>query len=133
MRKYLKDQFSIVVDRCNFDAQQRKTWVTIAKEFNVPVDCIVFTANQQDCGDRIQQRVNHPTGVHGLEGINILKKFVKNYQPPTENVPEGFDKLLLVDPSVDPECTEERINTVLSRLQQSPTLLPTNLPNPPTS
>lgn len=47
MRKYLKDQYNIVVDRCNFDVSQRKTWIGIANEFNVPVDCLVFTADQQ--------------------------------------------------------------------------------------
>ncbi|SAM06146.1 hypothetical protein [Absidia glauca] len=125
MRKYLKDQYSIVVDRCNFDVSQRKTWVGIANEFNVPVDCLVFTANQQDCGERIQERKNHPTGVHGQEGLGILKKFIKNYQPPTDQTLEGFDKLLLVDPSVEPECTEERIDTILALLEQSPSLLPT--------
>ncbi|KAI8338957.1 AAA domain-containing protein [Chlamydoabsidia padenii] len=130
MRKYLKDQYNIVVDRCNFDAQQRKTWVDIANEFKAPVDCIVFTANQEDCGQRIQERQNHPTGVHGKEGLHILKKFIRNYQPPTDPAAEGFDKLLLVEPSVNPECTEDRVDTVLALLEQSPSHLPPSSNDP---
>jgi hypothetical protein len=63
--------------------------------------------------------------VQGQEGLGILKKFIKNYQPPTDQTLEGFDKLLLVDPSAEPECTEERIDTILALLEQSPSLLPT--------
>ncbi|KAI8097403.1 AAA domain-containing protein [Halteromyces radiatus] len=129
-RKYLKDQYNVVVDRCNFDVSQRKTWITIAQEFNVPVDCIVFTASQQECSDRVMQRKDHPTGVSGKEGIAILKKFIKNYHPPNETIIEGFDKLLLVEPSIEQECTEQRVNTILDLLQQSPSL-PTQ--HPPTA
>ncbi|KAI9303888.1 hypothetical protein BJ944DRAFT_203653 [Cunninghamella echinulata] len=123
MKKFLKDKYNVVVDRCNFDVDQRKTWLDLGKEFDVPVDCIVLTTTQEECSQRIIQRENHPTDVAGPKGVGILKKFVQNYQPPTHDTNEGFDKLLYVDPSEEPECTEERINIILDLLEKTPSLL----------
>ncbi|KAI8146150.1 AAA domain-containing protein [Fennellomyces sp. T-0311] len=121
-RKFLRQNYNVVVDRCNFDEQQRSTWIRIAREFQVPVDCIVFTADQQTCGDRIMGRENHPTGVIGNEGVQILARFVKNYEPPVNPVGEGIEKVLYVDPSPDPVCTLDRINTVLDALDRTTTV-----------
>lgn len=46
-RKFLDKKQSVIVDRCNFDCEQRKTWIELAQHYKVPVDCIVLTANQQ--------------------------------------------------------------------------------------
>ncbi|KAL1931000.1 hypothetical protein VTP01DRAFT_10137 [Rhizomucor pusillus] len=118
-RKYLRQQLNVVIDRCNFDPQQRSTWIRIANEFQVPVDCIIFSADQKTCADRILDRVEHPTGVGGEEGVHILRRFVSNYEPPSPQVFEGLDKVLYLDPSESPECPQERVETVLSALQQS--------------
>ncbi|CAO3641338.1 unnamed protein product [Cunninghamella blakesleeana] len=125
MKKYLKNSYNVVVDCCNFDIDQRKTWIELGKEFQIPVDCIILTTTQEECTGRISQRENHPTDVAGPKGVGILKKFVKNYQPPTQDINEGFDKIIYVEPSEQPECTEERINTILKRLEQAPSLLST--------
>ena len=61
-------------------------------------------------------RENHPTGVMGSEGVHILNRFVKNYEPPVNPVAEGIQKVLYLDPSPEPDCTEDRINLVLSTL-----------------
>ena len=50
-----------VIDRCNFNAEQRKTWVDIAKKQNVNVECVVFTAERDECIARCQKRRNHET------------------------------------------------------------------------
>ncbi|KAI7857361.1 AAA domain-containing protein [Circinella umbellata] len=119
-RKYLREQYNVVIDRCNFDEQQRSTWIRIAREFQVPVDCIVLTADQQTCGGRILNREDHPTGVIGNEGIQILSRFVKNYYPPENPAAEGIEKVLYLDPSPETECTLERINSVLDALNRTP-------------
>ena len=36
-----------IIDRCNFNAQQRLHFTSIAVEFNVPVDCIVFQYSRE--------------------------------------------------------------------------------------
>jgi predicted kinase len=46
-RKFLDKKQSVIVDRCNFDRDQRRTWIELAQYYKVPVDCIVLTANQQ--------------------------------------------------------------------------------------
>ncbi|ORX42437.1 hypothetical protein DM01DRAFT_1341056 [Hesseltinella vesiculosa] len=122
-KKFLDLDFNVVVDRCNFDVDQRKTWVQIAGDYGVPVDCIVFTAGARECAQRIMTRKDHPTGVQGSEGQEILRRFVKNYSPPSADVNEGFRKILRVDPSPDPVCTDERISSVLQQLEDAPIVI----------
>ncbi|GAA5798272.1 hypothetical protein HPULCUR_003672 [Helicostylum pulchrum] len=122
-KKFLDKKQSVVVDRCNFDKEQRKTWIELAQHYKIPVDCIVLTTNQEECYQRIKVRTEHPTGVVGTSGTYILKRFVKNYHPPKPEYPEGFSRILYLDPSPDSECTEERIDEIFSLLDASPNLL----------
>lgn len=46
-KRFLNKKLSIVIDRCNFDEKQRKTWIDLGQKYNVPVDCIVLTATEQ--------------------------------------------------------------------------------------
>ncbi|KAI9338637.1 AAA domain-containing protein [Pilaira anomala] len=130
-RKFLDEKYSVVVDRCNFDREQRKTWIELAEHYKIPVDCIVLTTNQEECYQRIKARTEHPTGVIGKEGTYILKRFVKNYHPPQLDHPEGFERILFLDPSPTMECTDERIDEIFRLLDASPNLL-RNQQNPPT-
>lgn len=130
-RKFLDKKYSVVVDRCNFDREQRKTWIELAQYYKVPVDCIVLTTNQEECYQRIKARTEHPTGVIGKEGTYILKRFIKNYRPPRLDHPEGFERILFLDPSPTTECTDERIDEIFRLLDASPNLL-RDLQNIPT-
>ncbi|KAI9312486.1 AAA domain-containing protein [Dichotomocladium elegans] len=118
-RKHLKENLNVVVDRCNFDAKQRSTWIRIAQEFGVPADCVVLTANEQVCGERILDRVDHPTGVEGDKGLEVLSKFVQNYLPPTpeSGITEGIRRTVYLDPSPEPYCTPERVEQMLEMLK----------------
>ncbi|KAL7309957.1 hypothetical protein PS15m_010772 [Mucor circinelloides] len=127
-KKFLDQRQNVVVDRCNFDRSQRKTWIDIAQHYKVPIDCIVLTANQQDCSDRILTREQHPTGVHGNNGVHILRRFVRDYHPPTLDFNEGFSRILYLDPSPDTVCTVERIDEIFALLEQCPELLPSEEP-----
>ncbi|KAI8061876.1 AAA domain-containing protein [Gilbertella persicaria] len=122
-KQFLNKKYNVVVDRCNFDRAQRKTWIDIARHYNIPIDCIVLTADKQECGSRIQTRQDHPTGVTGQEGIVVLNRFVKNYHPPTPERAEGFSRILYLDPSPDPICTTERIDEIFERLEACPLLI----------
>ncbi|CAO3636162.1 unnamed protein product [Mucor hiemalis] len=122
-RKYLDQRHSVIVNRCNFDRDQRRTWINLAQHYKIPIDCIVLTANQQECGDRIKVREDHPTGVTGMNGIHILRRFVKNYHPPTVEHSEGFSRILYLDPTSNPVCTTERIDEIFSLLQECPLLI----------
>jgi predicted kinase len=54
-----------VIDRCNFDADQREKFIKIAHELEVPVDCIVFEMETlvtvDECIKRCRERRGHPT------------------------------------------------------------------------
>lgn len=130
-KKFLDKKQSVIVDRCNFDREQRKTWIDLAQYYKVPIDCIILTTDHQLCGDRIKVRQDHPTGVSGYNGIHILRRFVKNYHLPTLENPEGFSRILYLDPSPNQECTEERINEIFSLLGASPLLIEQHVNNNP--
>ncbi|KAI7906130.1 AAA domain-containing protein [Cokeromyces recurvatus] len=127
-KKFLNQKQNVIIDRCNFDREQRKTWIEIAQHYKVPIDCIVLTADQTECGNRILVRENHPTGVSGNEGIHVLRRFVKNYHPPTLDGGEGFSRILYLNPSPDPVCTTERINEIFTLLEACPLLIPEYVP-----
>jgi hypothetical protein len=56
--------------------------------------------------------------------MSILNRFVRNYFPPRlDGGNEGFSRVLYLDPSPDPECTEERIDEIFSLLDACPLLL----------
>lgn len=69
-------------------------------------------------------RQNHPTGVTGKTGITVLNRLGRNYFPPRlDGGGEGFSRVLYLDPSPDPECTEERIDEIFALLDGCPPLL----------
>ena len=86
-----------VVDRCNFDQQQRASFVAIATEMGVPVDCIVLdttaTTNLvtvEECIYRCQQRRNHP-GLSPQEAKGIVLLMTQQMNPPlSKNNSEGI-------------------------------------------
>eukprot|EP00339_Tiarina_fusa_P011204 CAMPEP_0117001334 /NCGR_PEP_ID=MMETSP0472-20121206/3370_1 /TAXON_ID=693140 ORGANISM="Tiarina fusus, Strain LIS" /NCGR_SAMPLE_ID=MMETSP0472 /ASSEMBLY_ACC=CAM_ASM_000603 /LENGTH=230 /DNA_ID=CAMNT_0004701311 /DNA_START=217 /DNA_END=910 /DNA_ORIENTATION=- len=51
----------IIMDRCNFDAQQRKTWLEVAEEARLSVHCIHFQVSANECIRRCQNRSGHQT------------------------------------------------------------------------
>ena len=76
-----------IIDRCNFDFQQRKHFVNIAREFNVPVKVISLELPKQECIRRCQARVNHETIAPGEERV-VVEKLYSQFQTPHHD--EGF-------------------------------------------
>ncbi|KAL3787877.1 hypothetical protein HJC23_000419 [Cyclotella cryptica] len=60
-RRILSQNRIPIIDRCNFNLEQRKYWIDIANEARVPCDCIVFSYDPKVCIRRCQQRINHET------------------------------------------------------------------------
>ena len=42
-RQALSKGKSVIIDRCNFDKQQREHWLKFGVQFGVPCECIVFS------------------------------------------------------------------------------------------
>lgn len=108
--------FNVVIDRSNFDPKQRKTWIDIAYQNNMAVDCIVFDVTVDECAERINVRQNHPTQVEGHFGIQVLHRFVSNYTPPLLEHPEGFSRIVHLPSRPSPECTAQDIEDAFNIL-----------------
>ena len=74
-----------VIDRCNFDNEQREKFVAIAGEFNVPVDCVVLEietlATVDECIQRCQKRKDHPT-IKPSEARGVVIGMAQQMKPP---------------------------------------------------
>jgi predicted kinase len=70
-----------VIDRCNFDRDQRVTWTKIAYEMRVQCDCIVFTHSREDCIRRCQKRIGHES-IRPHEAVNVVTRMANNFRPP---------------------------------------------------
>ncbi|KAF9365465.1 hypothetical protein BGX34_009894 [Mortierella sp. NVP85] len=108
---------SVIIDRCNFDHQQRRVWLKLAQQLNVQeVDAIIMDTEFYHCKKRVLARTNHPTGVDGSNGVNILYKFLDMMTLPTYY--EGFSKIMRLAPQPIPEYSDEAIHEILQRLDR---------------
>jgi len=60
-REALANGLSPVIDRCNFSPDQREHFLAIARESNVPCDCVIFKYPLEDCILRAEERSYHET------------------------------------------------------------------------
>ncbi|KAJ1738223.1 hypothetical protein LPJ78_005836 [Coemansia sp. RSA 989] len=86
--KSLKEGKNVVIDRCNFDEDQRKIWVKIAEDAFAPVDALFFDVDVKVCKERVKARSSHPTGVEGKFGAEVVARFDRLLTRPT--IYEGF-------------------------------------------
>ncbi|KAF9942642.1 hypothetical protein BGZ67_000456 [Mortierella alpina] len=107
---------SVIIDRCNFDQDQRKVWVNLAKQLNIQeVDVIIMDTEFYHCKKRILARTDHPTQVEGPNGVDVLYKFMEMLTLPTYF--EGFSKIMRVEPQATPEYDEEAVREIMKRLE----------------
>lgn len=96
-RAALRKSLCPIIDRCNFNSDQRRYFIDIAKEFEVEVDCIVFKFSQSICLDRCLGRKGHPTVDHNNAAIVVhqIAKQLENPDTGTFNL-EGITRLKLI-------------------------------------
>lgn len=74
-----------VIDRCNFDKEQRKHFISIAYEHGIPVDCVVLETEilvtVDECIQRCIERRGHPT-IAPADARSIVIGMAKQMQPP---------------------------------------------------
>ena len=70
-----------VIDRCNFNIEQRKTWIDIARNRHVKCECVVFQGEVDDCITRCKQRRNHET-VHPSKAAGVVSLVARQFRPP---------------------------------------------------
>jgi predicted kinase len=83
---------SVVIDRCNFNNQQRQIWIDLANEMQVDCECIIFDYDTDVCITRCQQRTNHET-IHPSDAIKVVSKMAKLFRPPTRSGGERYKRI----------------------------------------
>ena len=87
----------VVIDRTNFDQQQRSHWLRIARKRGVPAAATAAVFLDVDigtCKERIMTRSGHPTLKAVESSLAIVDRFVDDLQIPTER--EGFGRVVVL-------------------------------------
>ncbi|KAL1917359.1 uncharacterized protein VTP21DRAFT_5015 [Calcarisporiella thermophila] len=109
---------NVVIDRCNFDNRQRGVWIRIGQNAGVNVECIFFGTSYEECERRIISRQNHPTGVEGPRGIEILRRFVDDLREP--RLEEGFHRVMTIMPWPTSTYGADEVREIIERLDRMP-------------
>jgi len=86
---------SVVIDRCNFDFDQRSTWVRLAAYYNcASIRCLFLNIPKNICKDRVSVRQDHPTIPMGDTGNEIIEKLNMGFIPPMKA--EGYLEIFTI-------------------------------------
>lgn len=103
---------SVVVDRCNFDYEQRHHFVALAYHSKISdIRCLWIDTPSEICKSRVCVRKNHPTIPEGNKGIEIIDKFESSMVPPIHE--EGFYKILHVQTESQLDSAIEEFRNLL--------------------
>lgn len=87
---------NIIVDRMNFNVQQRKTYIEIAKLKGYHIKVIIKCESSATCLERMLKRENHETIKNEKNARSALQTFMTKYEPPTKE--EGIDEIVRMYP-----------------------------------
>lgn len=88
----------VVVDRCNFDAAQRKHWIDMAKLRGAPVGALVWRVPLAVLISRVNARKGHPTLREGdMANEGVVKGMVRKMVSPTKEEGISFCRIINVD------------------------------------
>ncbi|KAJ1653445.1 hypothetical protein IWQ61_006430 [Dispira simplex] len=107
--KSLKEGKCLVIDRCNFDEDQRKIWVNLGEAHGCVVDALYFDVNPKSCKERVKVRSGHPTGVEGKFGVEVVSRFERIITRPT--VYESFRFIHNISGQLPDKKTEKEVYT----------------------
>lgn len=93
----------VIVDRMNFNVQQRRTYIEIAKLKGYKVKAIIKCEASSTCLERMLKRDNHETIKNEKSARSALQTFMTKYEPPTAE--EGIDEIVRIYPyGLKPKC-----------------------------
>ncbi|EHY55952.1 DNA kinase/phosphatase Pnk1 [Exophiala dermatitidis] len=98
-RELLSAGYSVAIDNTNADPETRSYWIKLAREFNVPIRCVHFTAptrlaEHNDAVRALNPNTMNPEKRTQLPGI-AFASFIKRFQEP--RLDEGFQDIYKVD------------------------------------
>jgi predicted kinase/endonuclease/exonuclease/phosphatase family metal-dependent hydrolase len=129
----LQNGRSIVIDRCNFDAQQRSTWLSIARNFAARAVAVQLDVPLSVCTQRVAARRGHEGGVEGdsLAITDVVAKLHGDQRPVADD--EGFNQVRVFQHTSTPENTAmELLSTfgMQSASHSRVSTVPSSRPNP---
>jgi predicted kinase len=96
-RRALSEGVSVIIDRCNFDEAQRKTWIMLARSFRVECQALVFQVAPRVCINRARARKCHPT-INESNAEEVIRKMAISLTTP--KVFEGFSSVRVFSDTV---------------------------------
>jgi len=85
----------ILVDRQNFNKEQRERFITPARDAGYCVTIFEFKTNREVCAERVVNRTNHPT-VRGGDvdlTMDIIKNYERLYEQPTPDEYDNYNEV----------------------------------------
>jgi hypothetical protein len=82
---------NIILDRMNFNKQQRRDYIILAKQHEYRITAQTFFVSHDTCFERMSLREDHPTIKGPGNALNALHTFYSKFEYPT--LEEGFDEL----------------------------------------
>jgi hypothetical protein len=119
---------SIIVDRCNFDSQQRSTWLSLAERCSARTIAVQLDVPLAVCLQRVASRRGHEGGVDGNSQttIDIVVKLHGDQKGVTDD--EGFHQVHVFQHTSTPENIAAELmrqySTHDTNFRHSSTLLP---------
>lgn len=96
MVEAVKKGNKVIIDRVNFDRQQRASWIDLAHKLGVMnVRCVWLNVDKDTCKSRLKGRTNHPTIKDEQTGVHVIDKFDKLFEEP--KLDEGFANIEVYD------------------------------------
>lgn len=92
----IKSDKDVIVDRMNFNIQQRKPYIDLAKSKGYTVKVIVKCESSATCLERMLKREGHETIKDEKSARSALQIFMTKYEPPTAK--EGIDEIVRIYP-----------------------------------
>lgn len=130
-RKSLSSNCHTIIDRCNFDTQQRRTWFNIAREYKAFVTVCVLLPPFKVCLQRALERRNHEGKVDALAmGVKKVTTIVKSMQKKLVlplSTEEGIDRLVYCRNNEDVSSFVQKLAKEV-QTQQREELQTNNLP-----
>eukprot|EP00977_Amphora_coffeiformis_P019599 scaffold7349_cov173-Amphora_coffeaeformis.AAC.80 len=124
VKQALAEQRCVIVDRMHLDPSQRKIFVELVRDLDVPVHAVVLTPPTAVIQQRVKDRTNHAGNVEGESGARMAKASAGKLVFPTYD--EGFS---LISGSSSPDVGVNRIVNMYQRIGSTePSKVPTDFP-----
>ncbi|KAA8491815.1 Bifunctional polynucleotide phosphatase/kinase [Porphyridium purpureum] len=106
IRALLKGQ-NCVIDRCNFDVDQRRPWIRLARSRGCRVGAIVLATPLEQCIARVRSRESHPTlPPNNPNSEEVVRRFALQFEPPTSDEGIDFARHVRSNTDLDQLCSE---------------------------